>query len=48
LVDVDPEIQAKYGSVLASNPTTYWNSYHAQYEPLFCTQVAKEMFDQYK
>lgn len=48
LVDVDPEIQAKYGSVLASNPTTYWNSYHGRYESPFCCQVAKEFFDLYK
>ena len=48
LVNVDPEIQQKYGSVLASNPTLYWNSYHGQYESPFCSQVAKELFDFYK
>jgi len=48
LVDVDPKIQQKYGSVLLKDPETYWNSYHVQYEPPFCTQVAKELFDQYK
>lgn len=48
LVDVDPEIQLKYGSVLADNAKLYWNSYHAQYEPPFCMQVAKALFDLYK
>ncbi|MHB8770985.1 MAG: lipase family protein [Syntrophales bacterium] len=48
LVDVDPEIQQKYGSVLASNPTLYWDSYHGRYESPFCTRVAKELFDLYK
>ena len=48
LVDVDPDIQQKYGSVLASNPTLYWNSYHGQYESPFCIRVAKKLFDLYK
>lgn len=48
LVDVDPEIQMKYGSVLASNPARYWNSYHGHYESPFCSRVAKELFDLYK
>jgi pimeloyl-ACP methyl ester carboxylesterase len=48
LVDVDTKVQLKYGRVLASNPTLYWNSYHAQYEPPLCTQVAKDLFDLYK
>lgn len=48
LVDVDPEIQQKYGSVLASNPTLYWRSYHGTYESPFCTRVARELFDLYK
>ena len=48
LVDVDPDIQQKYGSVLASNPTLYWNSYHGQYESPFCIRVAKKLFDRYK
>ena len=46
LVDVDPKIQQKYGSVLIRK--RIWNSYHGQYEPPFCTQVAKELFDLYK
>ena len=45
LVDVDPGIQAKYGSVLASDPATYWNSYHGRYESPFCLHVAKGLFD---
>ena len=48
LVDVDPEIQLKYGSVLASNPALYWGSYHGHYESPFCSRVARELFDQYK
>lgn len=48
LVNVDPEIQLKYGAVLLNDPSTYYNSYHGTYESPFCTQVAKEMFDQYK
>ena len=48
LVDVDPEIQLKYGSVLASNPALYWSSYHGTYESPFCSRVARELFDQYK
>lgn len=48
LVDVDPEIQMKYGSVLASNPALYWDSYHGRYESPFCSRVAKELFDLYK
>jgi pimeloyl-ACP methyl ester carboxylesterase len=48
LVDVDARIQQTYQSVYINDFQTYNNSYHAQYEPLFCTQVAKEMFDQYK
>jgi hypothetical protein len=48
LVDVDPEIQAAFGSVLQSDPALYWDSYHGHYESLFCLQVAKMLFDQYK
>jgi len=48
LVDVDAKIQQTYQSVYINDFQTYNYSYHAQYEPLFCTQVAKEMFDQYK
>jgi pimeloyl-ACP methyl ester carboxylesterase len=48
LVDVDARIQQTYQSVYINDFQTYNYSYHAQYEPLFCTQVAKEMFDQYK
>lgn len=48
LVDVDPEIQLKYGSVLINNPALYWSSYHGAYESPFCTRVARELFDLYK
>jgi hypothetical protein len=48
LVDVDAKIQQAYQGVYITDFQTYNTSYHAQYEPLFCTQVAKEMFDQYK
>ena len=46
VVDVDPTIKQVYGSVLASNPATYYGSYHGTYEPPFCHQVAKALFDQ--
>jgi len=45
LVDVDSKIQQTYGSV---DPVTYTGNYHGKYEPPFCSQVAKEFFDQYK
>lgn len=45
-VDVDPAIQQVYGSVLTADPATYYGSYHGTYEPPFCHQVAKAMFDQ--
>ena len=45
LVDVDSKIQQKYGSV---DPATYNSSYHGRYEPPFCSQVAKALFDLYK
>lgn len=45
VVDVDPAIQQVYGSVLASSPATYYGSYHGTYEPPFCHQVAKALFD---
>jgi pimeloyl-ACP methyl ester carboxylesterase len=48
LVDVDPEIQMKYGTVLLNDPSIYYNSYHGQYESPFCSRVAKELFDLYK
>ena len=45
LVDVDAGIQLKYANV---EPATYTSNYHIQYEPPFCCQVAKQLFDQYK
>jgi pimeloyl-ACP methyl ester carboxylesterase len=45
LVDVDARIQLKYANV---DPTTYTSNYHGQYEPPFCCQAAKQLFDQYK
>lgn len=44
-VDVDPLIQATFGGVLSTDPATYYGSYHGTYEPPFCHQVAKAMFD---
>jgi hypothetical protein len=46
IVDADPTIKQVYGCVLASNPATYYGSYHGTYEPPFCHQVAKALFDQ--
>jgi pimeloyl-ACP methyl ester carboxylesterase len=45
LVNVDPKIQQKYGSV---DFAIYNSNYHGTYESPFCCQVAKELFDQYK
>ena len=45
LVDVDKNIQRKYGD---TDPITYNSKYHGTYEPPFCAQVAREMFDRYK
>jgi len=45
LVDVDAKVQQKYAGV---DLTTYNDNYHGTYEPPFCTQVAKQLFDQYK
>lgn len=48
LVDVDAKIHQTYQSVYINDFQMYNNLYHARYEPLFCTQVAREMFDQYR
>lgn len=44
-VDVDAYVQATYGAVLASSPTTYYGNYHGSYEPPFCHAQAKVLFD---
>lgn len=44
-VDVDAYVQATYGAVLASSPTTYYGNYHGTYEPPFCHVQAKALFD---
>jgi pimeloyl-ACP methyl ester carboxylesterase len=45
IVDVNSKIQQRYGSVFESDPEKYNSSYHATYEPPFCYQVAKALFD---
>ncbi len=45
LMDVDSKIKRMYGS---NDHHTFINNYHQNYEPPFCYQVAKELFDQYK
>jgi pimeloyl-ACP methyl ester carboxylesterase len=45
LVDVDSEIKRMYGS---TDHQTFIDNYHQNYEPPFCYQVAKALFDQYK
>ena len=45
IVDVDPAIRFYYGGVLVASPATYYVSYHGTYEPPFCYQEAKELFD---
>jgi hypothetical protein len=47
-VDVDATIQAVFGSVLASSPATYYGNYHGTYEPPFCHQQARMVFDTVK
>ena len=45
LVDVDSEIQQKYGGLDA---VTYGLEYHGELEPPFCLQKAKQSFDPYR
>ena len=45
LVDVDERIHRKFSGV---DPATYMGNYHAEYEPTFCLQVAKQAFDRHK
>jgi len=47
-VDVDPYINATYGAVKASSPTTYYGNYHGTYEPPFCHAQARALFDSMK
>jgi hypothetical protein len=48
LVDVDPTIEAIYGSVLTDDPATYYKNYHGVYESPLCASEARKFFDQYK
>jgi hypothetical protein len=48
LLDVDPQVQRKYGSVLASDPATYTANYHGTFESTLCCQAAKTFFDQHR
>ena len=43
-VDVDNTIKALYGGVLATDPVTYYGSYHGTYEPPLCHQAARTFF----
>lgn len=54
-VDVDASVQAVYGTngVAPTNPAlpafaTYYGNYHGSYEPPFCHQQAKALFDTVK
>jgi pimeloyl-ACP methyl ester carboxylesterase len=47
-VDVDPQIQATYGAVLASSPATYYGNYHGTYEPPFCMAAGRALFNALK
>ena len=47
-VDVDAQIRATYGAVLAASPATYYASYHGSYEPPFCAVAARALFDTLK
>ncbi|MGH6640989.1 MAG: lipase family protein [Polaromonas sp.] len=44
-VDVDANVRAAYGAVLASSPATYYGNYHGTYEPPFCHANARGLFD---
>jgi pimeloyl-ACP methyl ester carboxylesterase len=48
LVDVNPMIEAIYGSVLTDDPATYYKNYHGAYEAPLCSSEARKFFDQYK
>jgi pimeloyl-ACP methyl ester carboxylesterase len=48
LVDVDPLVQQKYATLLATDPAAYYGYYHGTLESPFCIRVAKELFDLYK
>ena len=45
LVDVDSKVKRMYGS---KDRQTFIDNYHQNYEPPFCYQVARELFDRYK
>ena len=45
VVDVDPTILYLYGSLLMTDPATYYGNYHGTYEPPLCAQQAKKSFD---
>ncbi len=45
LVDVDSRIKRMYGS---KDHQTFVDNYHQNYEPPFCYQIAKELFDKHK
>jgi len=41
LVDVDAKIAQTFGSVLATDPISYFTAYHATYEAQFCNLAAR-------
>ena len=45
LVDVDSKVKRMFGS---KDHQTFIDNYHQNYEPPFCYQVARELFDRYK
>ncbi len=47
-VDVDPNIRAVHGKVLAEDPVGFYSNYHGTYEPPFCHAAAKTLFDAVK
>ena len=47
-VDVDATIRYVYGEVLNASPASYYAAYHGTYEPPFCHQQAKALFDSVK
>lgn len=44
-VDVNPLIESVYGAIKSSAVATFYGNYHGTYEPPFCHQQARVLFD---
>jgi hypothetical protein len=47
-VDVNPTIEYVYGAVKTASLATFYGNYHGTYEPPFCHQQARIVFDALK